>query len=123
CILGSGLISGKSFKRFPSATILALRGECTRNLLHAPGDIVLGDPGLLLVQMLQRMPPRKYLIGIVPHYKDKQNHIVERICVRYPSYVKYIDVQRHPVAVLHDIAQCEVILSSSLHGLVVADAI
>lgn len=32
-------------------------------------------------------------------------------------------MQRAPISVLHDIARCEYILSSSLHGLVVADAL
>ena len=41
---------------------------------------------------------------------------------RYPAQVTVINVRRHPSAVIRDIASCGAILSSSLHGLVVADS-
>jgi pyruvyltransferase len=121
-ILGSGLLSECAL-RFESASILGVRGAYTRDLIQAPQDTVLGDPGLLLPQISPNLPARKYLVGLIPHFKDKGDKRLRKILENYPAYVHLIDVQRSPSAVLHDIARCEYILSSSLHGLVVADAL
>jgi pyruvyltransferase len=122
-ILGSGLISEKVARRYPHATILALRGVLSRDLIQASQNTFLGDPGLILPQLLQTVPKKKYLIGVVPHYVDKRYKGLKTLCSRYPTQVKMIDVQRNPIPVLKEIAECEYILSSSLHGLVVADAL
>jgi pyruvyltransferase len=122
-ILGSGLIAENFARPLAHATILGLRGKLSRELMQAPADIVLGDPGLLLPKVLQAIPKKKYLLGIVPHFVDKLDPRLKILLARYPTQIRVIDVQRHPVAVLKDIAQCEYIISSSLHGLVIADGL
>jgi len=42
---------------------------------------------------------------------------------RYGDDVLVIDVMRNPLAVFEDIDKCDLILSSSLHGIVVADSL
>ena len=123
CVLGAGFISAESAHPCPHATMLAVRGVQTRELAHAPATTPLGDPGLLLPQLLRTRPARQYQIGLVPHFVDKAHPALAQICARYPTQVKHIDVQRDPVVVMEEIAQCEFILSSSLHGMVVADAL
>ena len=59
---------------------------------------------------------------MVPHYKDQANPVVGGFLARQPR-ATFVDVLDEPVAVLRRIAQCEAILSSSLHGLAVADAL
>lgn len=120
-ILGSGLIQEQRMD-FSAATVLAVRGALTRQLLALPEAIPLGDPGLLVNLMVTPRREKKYVLGIVPHYVDKADPRLCAIQHRYSSEVKIIDVQRHPGKVLDDIAGCEYILSSSLHGLIVADA-
>jgi len=63
------------------------------------------------------------VLGIVPHYHDKEDPRIARIQRRYKSEVLVINVKRQPLAVFADIDKCESILSSSLHGLVTADSL
>jgi pyruvyltransferase len=123
CILGSGLIAEEFAKLYPKAKILALRGARSRNLIQASAHVALGDPGLLLPRLLPDLPQRQMPVGVVPHFVDKGNMRLREICARFPTEIKLIDVQSHPLRVLREMAQCEHILSSSLHGLVVADAL
>ncbi|MHB8974347.1 MAG: polysaccharide pyruvyl transferase family protein [Pirellulaceae bacterium] len=123
-ILGSGLISERHDLRFPHANILALRGELTKRCLGIDGTILLGDPGLLASDLMGKETQQKRaVLGIVPHYVDKQNLSVRSLATRYSRDVLVVDVCRHPRAVIRDIARCQYILSSSLHGVIVADAL
>jgi len=121
-ILGSGLISRKIIK-FPNARIIAVRGELTRNLIGAPELTTLGDPGLLISKIYKKRYKKKFVVGLVPHYVDKEEKRIQQIYNRYPDNVLIIDVQRKPKEVFKDVSQCEFILSSSLHGIITADAL
>lgn len=120
-ILGSGLILEEK-KEFPNAQILAVRGKLTRDLIRAPKKTPLGDPGLLVNHLVASPSEKKNVLGFVPHFVDKLDTRLRNIQHRYPTEVKIIDVERHPIKVLKDIAECSFILSSSLHGLIAADA-
>ncbi len=121
-ILGSGLISGNTTLRFPNARILALRGNETKRCLGLSDPILLGDPGLLSSTLCARVH-RKFLLGIVPHYKDLDNPLVWSLAGRFRKDVLVVNVQRSPAAVIKDIDRCHHILSSSLHGIIVADSL
>ena len=121
-ISGSGLLFPKMTKIFANAEILAVRGELTRQQIQAPADTVLGDPGLLAPRILQDLVIKQYNLGIVPHYSDKKNPRLSALHDRYPGEIIIIDPQHDPMKVLRQIAACEVILSSSLHGIVTADS-
>ncbi len=99
---------------------LALRGALSRDALGAQHTLPLGDPGLFAAAMLPGRPVRKG-IGIVPHYIDKPAPMVAALS-QLPG-VRIIDVKAGGMEVVAQIAQCAVVLSSSLHGLVVADAL
>lgn len=120
-ILGSGLINDTA-RPFSQARILAVRGELTRQRTGAPASTILGDPGLLAEKLLAARQPKQYRVGIVPHYVDKDDPRVEMLRARLQNDLLVIDVQRGPAAVFADIDRCEYILSSSLHGLISADA-
>lgn len=122
-IIGAGLIRAESLRRFPRASVLALRGELTRQRLRAPEDTVLGDPGLLIARLMKERREKTFVLGIVPHYTDRGNGRLREILNRHPKEVCLIDPRRDPVKVVRDIDQCEFILSSSLHGLVCSDAL
>jgi pyruvyltransferase len=121
-IVGSGLIYDIS-RSFRKARIWAVRGELTRERIHASKDTVLGDPGLLSSKLLREREGRQFALGIVPHYVDQKDPRVLMIKKRYAKDVLIINVQRNPSAVIKDIDRCACILSSSLHGLVVADSL
>ena len=97
------------------ASVLGLRGELTKSGSGARGDIVLGDPGLLAADLLLERPPVIYPLGVVAHFKDP------RLAVRYPD-AHHISVELDPIKTITEIASCERIVSSSLHGIVTADA-
>jgi pyruvyltransferase len=122
-ILGTGLIYSSCAPRFDRATVLGIRGKLTHQRIGSPRGVVLGDPGLLAARLLSRRHESEWTLGIVPHYIEKADRRVQQIKRRFPDHVRVIDVQRPSFAVLEDIDKCEFILSSSLHGLVVADAL
>jgi pyruvyltransferase len=121
-ILGSGLMHDAA-KRLPCANILALRGELTRGRLDASKQVPLGDPGLLAPWIYQITAKKEHALGLIPHYNDKADPRLQIIQRRDRREVLIIDVQQGPRKVIAQIAGCETILSSSLHGLVIADAL
>lgn len=106
--------------------IYALRGKITlarmqkytKKRLH---HVVLGDPGLLANRLIDtNKVKKKYKLGIIPHYVDKNNPLLQNINVE-KSII--IDVQKPVIEVLKQIAECENIISSAMHGLIVADSL
>lgn len=102
----------------------ALRGEKTRKILSkvVEKDIscVLADPGILS-SMIVKPSDKKYNVGIVPHYIDKDEEIFKKMLEHYPNS-KFIDVQDETNQVLKEISMCEYIISTGLHGLIIADS-
>lgn len=99
----------------------AVRGRETKDRILGGGEgMVFGDPGLLAELLVLKPSEKKYKFGFVPHYVDaKRSDVVSFI---NDSDVHVIDVFAQPELVLEQIASCEFVVSSSLHGLVVADA-
>ena len=60
-------------------------------------------------------------MGIIPHYRDQNQAAVRELANHFDKTV-VIDVLADPMETLNQIAECELIISSSLHGLIVADA-
>jgi pyruvyltransferase len=111
--------SGRSGKNLPPidlsrADVRALRGMITRELVKGGDTAVLGDPGLLVSDFVKH-DPQGY-VAIVPHWKDQ-----ERMKAQYSEAV-FVDVRQAPEKTLPLIAGAERVISSSLHGLVLADA-
>lgn len=104
--------------------IHALRGELTRIQLCDFFDIdiqcPLADPGLLSSLVIPA-EEKKWAVGIVPHYVDEKDPLFDNMKNYYHDSV-VINVHDDPAFVLKQISQCERILSTSLHGLVVADS-
>ena len=106
----------------PQARLLAVRGELTRELIGGAAHVALGDPGILVSQLMRR-PTRRWRIGIVPHHFHEDDPLWgEIVASKRPGEVKISNVRRGPTAVLREIGACEVIVTTSLHGLISADA-
>ncbi|WP_271437549.1 polysaccharide pyruvyl transferase family protein [Lentibacter algarum] len=116
-VWGSGLIERHKIQN-TALHLLSVRGDLTKSCLANTETLALGDPGLFANQIVGTK--KKQGIGIVPHYTDKCHPLIKDL-ERLPN-VKIIDVERSGVDVCRDIAGCERILSSSLHGLIVADS-
>ena len=119
-IWGTGLIGGGRFKS-SLLDFAAVRGPLTQTLLEL-GPMPLGDPGLLASRLLDRAPKRTDKIGVVFHYAQTiPPDLLQRLTE--DDRFSVINVQsRDPVSVVSAIASCRHVFSSSLYGLIVADA-
>ncbi|WPR71603.1 polysaccharide pyruvyl transferase family protein [Flavobacterium sp. NG2] len=122
CIVwGSGIIS-KEYT-IKKAKFLAVRGPQTRKYLLALGyevPQVYGDPALLLPRFFYPTVQKKYRYGIVPHYSDWER--VKDWFVNNKD-VLVIDMMTTDIeSKTIEFLQCEKIISSSLHGIIVAHA-
>ena len=104
----------------------AVRGELSKkrveNILGRKMDIPTGDAGILASYLLPEPVEKKYSVGIIAHYKEQDEPIFQQLMNAYPNSL-FIDVRQTPDAVIHQIASCECIISSSLHGLIIADSL
>lgn len=124
CVWGSGsLLPIRPRTRFME--FLAVRGAKTRDFIGLRDDIPLGDPGMLSPLLLgETAPPpqSQFGLGMIPHWKEKSAPAISEFVERFP-HCKMIDVTNPDVlGTIRTIASCEFVLSSSLHGLVVADS-
>jgi len=124
-IWGSGFISPPAIGANKiTGDVRAVRGAHTREYLGRANtdDIALGDPGLLAGYLLDGPVRKKFALGVVPHYKDAKSEVVEK-ARSLGRHVRIINVEWTPEEVAREIASCEAVLSSSLHGLVFSDAL
>lgn len=120
-ILGTG--GDKKNYDFPNAHIVGVRGELSLSRLKQQSDAgVVGDPGLIMDRVFPERVEKKHRLGIVPHFVDKGHAVIHRWTGRFGKDCLVIDVLRNPRDVINDIKRCDYIVSSSLHGLIVADA-
>ena len=125
-ILGAGFLLSATEKIFPESQILAVRGKLTAQKLLLPDSVALGDPGILVDKVYKRQIsgiPKKYVLGLVPHYKEVNIPSVRNFVKKNPNDVCLINVCRKPEKVIREIAACKNIVSSSLHGLVVSHSL
>ena len=81
-----------------------------------------GDPGLLIDEALGETIERTDRIGIVPHHSHSRADWVRELFADDSRYLLIDPANPDPCAVVRQIASCRYVLSSSLHGLIVADA-
>lgn len=120
-VWGSGIISKDD--NFSNANFCAVRGPLSRKRICELGyscPKVFGDPALLLPRLYAPEITKKHKIGIIPHYVDYE-------------YVKRIYGAEQDIAIINlmtkdlhmttdHILECDRIISSSLHGVIVAQA-
>lgn len=116
-VWGSGVLDeGTDFKSGQKPKkVFAVRGPKTRaHLLKYGIDCpeVYGDPALLFPRFYRPKVEKKHKIGIVPHWDDRSDYGNAFIIPAMSGTYEFIDA----------INSCEEIHSSSLHGLICADA-
>jgi len=121
CIVwGSGIAHRES--SIARATFMAVRGPLSRKRILDLGydcPEVYGDPALLLPLYYQPNVEQTWEIGIVPHISD-YNHVVQLFD---GTDIKIIDFNTNSIEqTTKELVSCKRILSSSLHGLIVAHA-
>jgi pyruvyltransferase len=115
-VAGVGLLRDDLPVHLRDATVLALRGPLSA--AHVPGDYALGDPGLLADEFIP-YPEKRYDLGVLPHWTDRQLHL-NPIFSRYRPLV--LNPGDKPLKVIKQIGQCRKLVTSSLHGMILADA-
>ncbi|GAA1301388.1 polysaccharide pyruvyl transferase family protein [Brachybacterium tyrofermentans] len=122
---GSGFIDDPHLRGdLPTVRASAVRGERTlSNIESSVGSgVSLGDPGLLAPLFLHGAVKKRYALGVIPHYKDAESEFVTS-ARGIGSSVRVIDVGWTPEEVAREIASCDAVISSSLHGLIFSDAL
>lgn len=124
-VWGSGVMSKDKKIIGKPKEVRAVRGPLSRKcLLDAGIDCpeVYGDPALLLPVYYSPKVEKKFKLGIVAHYSDMNHQLLESInkedgvhIIKVRDYGNWLDF-------IDQINQCEVIASSSLHGLIVSEA-
>ncbi len=123
-VCGSGLIKGGSSLNFRSdLNIISVRGRLTLEKLDSKyntGNISTGDPGIISDLLVKKPLFKKYKLGILPHYVDMEHPWIKSA---ESNGIKIISpLCRDPLDVIKEISKCKTVLSSSLHGLIVADS-
>ena len=132
-IWGSGILTPPTQlfdkkKPYLIKEVYAVRGLKTRDCLlkmGIPCPEVYGDPALLLPYIynpnVKRVQGR---IGFIPHFSDMNDENISRLIRECGDKAIMIKVQNYSSwqGVIKLILSCEFIISSSLHGLILADA-
>lgn len=120
-IVGSGkLFENSRLGSFGStAKILALRGPLSARGFS--GNFTLGDPGILANELIEPIK-KQWDLGIVPHWRDTE--LVSRFKKLIPNKfsIKVINPLDPPLKVISEIGASRRIVTSSLHGMIVADS-
>lgn len=119
--LGPGNKIFKLRKVFKKAKVRAVRGRLSLDRVVSQGHVVVGDPAILC-EVLVEERSQTHSMGIIPHYVDKDSDKVKRLLDKYDSSI-LIDVMDDPITVVNQIASCVGVISSSLHGIIVAESL
>lgn len=120
-VWGSGFIQASNRISNAPTKICAVRGPLSRERLVTLGfecPQIYGDPALLYPLVHNPQHKKKYRWGLIPHYVDANNPF----CQTVPNDCLVINVQDPIDLVVDQLVQCERIVSTSLHGLIAADA-
>lgn len=128
CIVwGTGVMHANSKLVNKPARVLAVRGSLTKEWLNKNGvdcPPVFGDPALLLPLIVEVPRQARVKIGLIPHWSDLKNPVFlkiveflgqDAIVINLTDYKDWRDI-------IKQVNQCQTIISSSLHGLIVSDA-
>jgi len=121
-VWGSGSFGTEKKTRInKNARYCAVRGPLTRSLIrNVKGSCpkVYGDPALIAPCFYSEKPNKKYMTGLIFRWSEAK---WKKIAV--DDSVKLIDLRTSDIeTTLHQILSCERIVTSSLHGLIIADA-
>jgi len=121
-VWGTGVMSKNHPPLVRPKQIYAVRGPLTKKILNNLGidcPAIYGDPALLFPRFYNPEVKKKYDIGIIAHYVDQQH-----TWLKYAESkgAKIINILGDIYQVVDDIKSCSRIASSSLHGIIAADA-
>ena len=122
-IWGSGFMDAGWEPYRKPRNILAVRGPLTRKRLvdlkiHCPK--IYGDPALIMPELYYPNCERHFDLGIIPHWSNKKDKFFDQ---NFNDNIKIIDIEQTSCEdFIRDVMSCKRIISSSLHGIIIADA-
>ena len=123
-LVGTGFMWSGPPRPLASAKVISVRGPLTARRLRLESPVPIGDLGILATDLLMSREAPDGRIALIPHYVDKSDPRIEEVVARLGSGVCIVDVQAPSVSdTVRVIDQCAVVLSSSLHGLIVGVAL
>lgn len=122
-VVGAGFMSQRApMEPLDFLKIYSVRGLLSKNALGKLGrGVSIGDPGLLCSDLHEPQRFIKHKYGVILHHQKVDNtELIQRfnglpvefLDIRTADYNDFID----------KMASCEIIISQSLHGLILADA-
>ena len=123
-VWGSGFMHEGGRPRTAPREVLAVRGPLSRANLISAGlacPPLYGDPAIIMPRLYTpNASPKRHSLGIIPHYVHATGAILAKS--RNGSDILMIDVRSGLHEFIDQIATCEAIASSSLHGIIAAHA-
>lgn len=116
---GTGMLTSDMPKSIPNSELVLVRGELTKKEMNLGKDIPVGDPGLLMSLVIPKQQGTDKIM-IVPHYLDYDSDKLEKF--KHNDYFEILDVRESPEKIIKKISSSSFVMSSSLHGLIIADS-
>lgn len=123
-VVGSGAMHQLERGELPDCLRFhSVRGAITRSALGAKDTdaVTLGDPGLLCADLFEPEYRKNGTIGVILHHSRLHDTALRAKFNHLP--IEFLDIRTDDYdAFTQQMANCSVILSESLHGLILADA-
>lgn len=125
-IWGSGFMNSNEILRTEKGKILAVRGCLTAKKIGQENKVAIGDPALLMPLLLHcdTVAPT-FEVGLIPHWSEFDVFAKEYSTLPsdFQKQSRLINFKSNDIKnVIRQICSCKLILSSSLHGLIIAHA-
>ena len=107
-------------------TPFAIRGKLSLDQIICKNkhNIILGDGGLILEKIYKPLIQKKYKLGVIPHYIDliyKHNEPFDTFNIFKSNDVLLIKSTNNVKDVIDMALSCDMIMTSSLHGIILCD--
>lgn len=112
-VLGTGFMYERNVANLREARVLAVRGPHTARRVKGVVPEHLGDPGILADLLVDGRPEVEHEVAVIPHRIDQK--------LRAGGHL--VDLGWPVEKVIEETARCERVITSSLHGLILADAL
>ena len=121
-VWGSGLMTPDFVKPNDNIIIKSVRGHLTRCMVEAPGTLPIGDAGILASDVWVKAATPTHAVGIIPHWTQVDSPVFAELAAKIKGST-IIDMTNPDVAnTMKQLSSCEAIISTSLHGLILADS-
>lgn len=129
-VFGSGVRDPRIFDvstdpLIPSSRCISVRGALTRSAMRLPHDTLIGEPGLLISQIVAAEPSADgaNITGLLPHFSEFR-HDESRTQIKEAEArgFRVLYPNANPEDLAREISSLDLLVTSSLHGLVFAHA-